>query len=81
MDVNHENASGPFDTYPLHGLDDTTFHRTLISRLMRFNDVLDPDKLYQALLRLFEIGDWRKLGGRLRIKVTRSATARFKERS
>ncbi|KAJ6126848.1 transcriptional regulator sdnM [Penicillium sp. IBT 18751x] len=54
--------------YPLHGLDDTLLYRALISRLMRFNDVLDADKLHEALLGLFEIGDWRKLGGRLRVK-------------
>ncbi|KAJ5125494.1 transcriptional regulator sdnM [Penicillium atrosanguineum] len=67
MDEKHL-ASEPFDVYPLHALDDTLLYRTLISRLMRFNDVLDADKLHEALLGLFEIGDWRKLGGRLRFK-------------
>jgi hypothetical protein len=36
---------------------------------MRFNDVLDPKQLNNALLRLLGIGDWKKLGGRLRFKV------------
>jgi hypothetical protein len=38
---------------------------------MRFNDVLDAEKLHDALSELLEIGDWRKLGGRLRFKVWR----------
>jgi hypothetical protein len=37
--------------------------------MMRFNDVLDAEKLADALSRLLEIGDCNKLGGRLRFKV------------
>ncbi|KAI7602992.1 hypothetical protein KC346_g12101, partial [Hortaea werneckii] len=33
----------------------------------RFDDVLDPEKLRQALDRLLHIGGWRKLGARLRL--------------
>lgn len=33
---------------------------------IRFNDVLDAEKLHDGLARLLEIGGWRKLGGRLR---------------
>lgn len=73
-------ASEPCGIYPLHGLDDTLLYRALISRLMRFNDVLDADKLHEALLGLFEIGDWRKLGGRLRVKVKIYVTACFKDK-
>ncbi|KAE8321612.1 hypothetical protein BDV39DRAFT_210539 [Aspergillus sergii] len=43
-------------------------YRIFVSRLMHFNDVLDAEKLHNALSKLLEIGDWRKLGGRLRIK-------------
>ncbi|CAN8106396.1 unnamed protein product [Discula destructiva] len=38
----------------------------IIGWTLRFDDVLDADKLNIALSRLLEIGDWRKLGGRLR---------------
>ena len=34
-----------------------------------FDDVLDATKLRVALSRLLEIGDWRKLGARLRRNV------------
>ncbi|KAF5579662.1 BCL5p [Fusarium subglutinans] len=33
---------------------------------MRFNDVLNADKLHQSLSELLNIGDWEKFGGRLR---------------
>lgn len=59
------------DIYPAHMLDDTkTFRDTVFAWTLRFNDVLDADQVHGALLRLLEIGDWRKLGGRLRLKVT-----------
>ena len=44
-------------------------NRVLVSWVMRFNDILDADKLRSSLARLLEIGDWRKLGGRLRQNV------------
>ncbi|KAJ5176081.1 uncharacterized protein N7482_001958, partial [Penicillium canariense] len=37
-----------------------------ITYTFRFNEVLDPSKLHSSLVKLFTIGDWRKLGGRLR---------------
>lgn len=57
------------DVYQLHPLDDTKMARYMVSWLMRFNDVLDADQLHAALSRLLEIGDWKKIGGRLRHKV------------
>lgn len=57
------------DVYPLHALDDIKSNRVFLSWIMRFNDVLDAKILYDALSRLLEIGDWKKLGGRLRFKV------------
>ncbi|KAL3481524.1 hypothetical protein BJX99DRAFT_253448 [Aspergillus californicus] len=57
------------DVYPVHMLDGSkTFRDIVIVWTMCFNDVLDADKLHVSLSRLLEIGDWRKLGGRLRFK-------------
>lgn len=41
----------------------------IIGWTLRFDDILDADKLGVSLSQLLEIGDWRKLGGRLRAKV------------
>lgn len=58
------------DIYPVHMLDDTkTLRDIVVTWTLRFNDVLDPDKLQTSLSRLLEIGDWRKIGGRLRLNV------------
>ncbi|KAL5001377.1 hypothetical protein BDV10DRAFT_182610 [Aspergillus recurvatus] len=49
--------------------DDTKTPRNIVvTWTLRFNDVLDADKLHASLSRLLGIGDWRKLGGRLRLK-------------
>lgn len=57
--------------YPVHTLDDTkTLHNIVVAWTLRFDDVLDADKLHSSLSRLLEIGDWLKLGGRPRRKVT-----------
>ncbi|PFH59002.1 hypothetical protein XA68_12931 [Ophiocordyceps unilateralis] len=56
------------DVYPLYTFDDGKYNRKLLSWVMRFNDVLDPKKLNDSLSRLLEIGDWRKLGGRLKLR-------------
>ncbi|TVY60864.1 Transcriptional regulator sdnM [Lachnellula suecica] len=53
------------EVYPLH-LQDYNFRRLLMVMTMRFDDVLDAEKLNKALSQLLETGDWRKLGGRLR---------------
>jgi hypothetical protein len=58
------------DIFPSHFLDDTKNLQSLIlTWTLRFNDVLDVDKLHGALVRLLQIGDWRKLGGRVRLNV------------
>lgn len=58
------------DVYPLHMLDDTkTLRGITLTWILRFDDVLDADKLHDALVRLLDMGDWRKLGGRLRLNV------------
>jgi len=59
------------DIYPVHMLDDTkTLRDIIVTWTLRFNDVLDANKLHASLSRLLEIGDWRKVGGRLRLKVS-----------
>ncbi|RDW87132.1 uncharacterized protein DSM5745_03774 [Aspergillus mulundensis] len=59
---------GSDQVYPVHLLDDTKAFRNLVlTWTLRFNDVLDADKLHASLCRLLEIGDWRKVGGRLRL--------------
>lgn len=59
------------DVYPVHMLDDTkTLRGIIVTWTLRFNDVLDPDKLHASLSKLLEIGDWKKVGGRLRLKVS-----------
>lgn len=59
------------EVYPVHMLDDTkTLRSAIVSWTLRFNDVLDADKLHTSLSRLLEIGDWRKVGGRLRQNVS-----------
>nr|POF13030.1 hypothetical protein CFP56_10178 [Quercus suber] len=57
------------DIYPVHMIDDIKVHRDIINGwTLVFNDVLDADKLHNALAKLLTIGDWRKIGGRLRLK-------------
>lgn len=61
----------PTDTViPLHPLDVLPHTRAIsLDFTFRFDDVLDIEKLRAALARLLEIGDWRKLGGRIRLNV------------
>lgn len=57
--------------YPVHMLDNTkTLRSIVITWTLCFNDVLDVSKLHASLSRLLEIGDWKKVGGRLRLKVS-----------
>jgi hypothetical protein len=64
--------SVPEDVYPVFTLDDNeTLRGIVVTWTLRFNDVLDADKLHKSLWRLLEIGDWRKLGGRLRLNASR----------
>jgi hypothetical protein len=55
------------EVYPTTLVDNTQGPRDIVlGWIMHFNDVLDADKLHDALARLVDTGDWRKLGGRLR---------------
>lgn len=63
------------EVLPMHHFDDNAINRSIIlAWTLRFNDVLDADKLHDGLARLLEIGDWRKLGGRLRKGVSLYST-------
>jgi len=53
----------------MHRFDDTKVNDMTLSYSMYFNDVLDPAIVRSSLSRLLEIGEWRKLGGRLRRNV------------
>ncbi|KAJ5152030.1 hypothetical protein N7492_010325 [Penicillium capsulatum] len=68
MKPDHHGADTGEDVYPIHTLDDSKINRCFVTWMMRFNDVLDGKELNRALSRLLEIGDWKKLGGRLRYK-------------
>ncbi|OBT91973.1 hypothetical protein VE01_09919 [Pseudogymnoascus verrucosus] len=59
------------DVYPLFMLDDNKIlHGIVVTWTLRFNDLLDADRLHTSLCRLLSIGDWRKVGGRLVRKVS-----------
>ncbi|KAM0345810.1 hypothetical protein ACHAPU_006163 [Fusarium lateritium] len=54
--------------YPTHMIDNVSVVKSLVMAwTMRYNDVLDADKLHRALSELLELGDWKKLGGRLKV--------------
>lgn len=59
----------PTDTIlPLHSYDDGAIQRSMIVDFsLRFDDVLDVQKLVRALEQLLEKPGWRKLGARLRL--------------
>ena len=61
----------PSDTViPLHAMDTSRELRDLImQRTFRFHALLDTDMLRDAWVKLLEMGNWRKLGGRLRMNV------------
>ncbi|KAF4445985.1 hypothetical protein F53441_10319 [Fusarium austroafricanum] len=59
--------------YPTHMIDNASVLKSLVMAwTMRFNDVLDADKLHKALTELLTIGDWKKLGGRLKVGHNRN---------
>jgi hypothetical protein len=61
------NSSSDDIAYPTHMIDNVSVLKFLVMAwTMRFNDVMDADKLHQSLSELLTIGDWKKLGGRLR---------------
>lgn len=53
------------NVYPMHTLDSMKGYETFVAAVMHFNNVLDAEMLNTFLSKLLEIGDWKKLGGRL----------------
>lgn len=55
---------------PMHYFDDNLLNRSVLLYItLRFDQVLDPTKLRDGMEKLIEIGDWRKLGARVRLNV------------
>ncbi|KAF5622694.1 BCL5p [Fusarium tjaetaba] len=53
--------------YPTHMIDNVSVLKFLVMAwTMRFKDVLNADRLHQSLSELLTVGDWKRLGGRLR---------------
>lgn len=59
--------------YPVHTLDGAKYQHCILTLFIRFNDILDAEKIRVSLVRLLEIDDWRKLGGRFRTKGDKGA--------
>jgi hypothetical protein len=57
------------EVLPVHAFDNAIGLRVPICLTLRFDEVLDAQKLVRSLARLAELGDWKKLGGRLRLNV------------
>jgi hypothetical protein len=64
-------ATVPTDTIiPMYYFDDNSINRSVLLYItLRFDNVLDPERLRHSLERLMELGDWRKLGARIRKTV------------
>ncbi|KAI0185005.1 hypothetical protein EV127DRAFT_213976 [Xylaria flabelliformis] len=58
------------EVYPLYFLDNLAAGRdSVLSETLRYNHVLDANKLHSGLIKLIQHGgNWRKLGGRLRLR-------------
>lgn len=58
------------EVLPSHFIDDIKVIRSYtLMQTYRFEDVLDLDMLHRALVELFSTDSWRRLGGRLRLRV------------
>lgn len=58
------------DVIPVHLFDDSAAARGIVMVwIYKFDDILDPDKLYDALSQLFQMDGWRKFSGRFRYRV------------
>jgi hypothetical protein len=61
---------------PFHFWDDVPYTRGIcLNVTLRFEEVLDTKQLHDSLERLFEIGNWRKLGARLRQNVNQQPSS------
>lgn len=52
--------------YPVHTWDASKLYQDIYYIYLRSHGTLDADKIHDALWKLFHIGEWRKLGGRLK---------------
>jgi hypothetical protein len=60
---------------PFHTLDGHAVVQAMVLEFAyRFDDALEYERLRNSLERLLEIGDWRKLGARIRKKVSSAVT-------
>lgn len=58
------------DVIPVHLFDDSAAARGIVLVwTFRFEDVLNPQKLRDALSELFSMNGWRKLSGKFRMQV------------
>lgn len=62
-------ATEAADVYPVHTFDDVKFNQVFVSWPMVFNDVLDAEELHDSLTKVLELPGWRKLAGRIVVKV------------
>lgn len=70
IDSTSKPDHSPDQVYPVHLIDQAAVIRSsIINYVFRYDCVLDADKLHRALSQLIEVGEWRKLGGRLRRNV------------
>ncbi|KAJ6780118.1 hypothetical protein PWT90_03831 [Aphanocladium album] len=61
------SAAADDEVYPTGRIDNALSVKPMVLSLtLRFDDVLDADRLHAALATLLDTGDWRRLGGRLR---------------
>ncbi|KAJ3537418.1 hypothetical protein NM208_g6322 [Fusarium decemcellulare] len=58
------------DVVPVHLFDDSAAARGIVLVwTFKFDDALDPDKLYAALSQLFQMNGWRRFSGRFRYRA------------
>ncbi|RMJ12419.1 hypothetical protein CDV36_007928 [Fusarium kuroshium] len=58
------------EVLPMHPFDDTaTLRDYTMIWTFRYDEVLDPDMLGDSLSQLFQMEGWKKLGGRLRLRL------------
>ena len=68
-----KGSSASDDVLKLHSFDDTALNRIMaVTGLLRYDAVLDANKLRDSLVDLLHIGEWKKLRGRLRLNVSTS---------
>lgn len=68
MAFTSEPAAEPL-VYPVFMQDTTKPNHVIVSASLRFDDVLDGEKLRSSLSQLLQVGHWRKLAGRLKKNV------------